>query len=185
MSLSDAIVGGDDHGDLRGDANRLVDIGRVVVILFLRIVERQCRDSGAQHIHWQSMAWRRTQQRDDGCIELALFRQAIMELAKFNTSGQFAEPQQVTRFLEIRLMSEFVDINAAIGEDAAISVDVTNLGGGGDYALKSFGGIVCGHAGHGFLASIAKLPVADHASGTRERNLFLYLKRGQVSNQRE
>jgi hypothetical protein len=41
-------------------------------------------------------------------------------------------------------MGQFVDVDATIGEDAAVAVDVANLGRGGDNSLKSFGSLVCG-----------------------------------------
>src|SRR5579864_5610496 len=79
-------------------------------------------------------------------------------------------------------MRQFVDIDPSIGQDAPISVDVTNLGRGRNDAFHTFGRMICGHAGHWFLASIAELLLLDRASRTREGNLFLYLKRAELSN---
>ena len=112
--FAESIVSGHDHGDLRSDANRLVDIDLSVILLFLRIVERQCRYRGAQHIHGQGVARRIAQQSDDGCIQLALFGQTIAQFAKFATRGQFSEPQQVACFFEVRMARQFVNIDAAI-----------------------------------------------------------------------
>ena len=42
--LADAIVSSHDHGNLRGQANRLVNVGIVVILLKFGIVERQRRD---------------------------------------------------------------------------------------------------------------------------------------------
>ena len=148
LSLANAVVSRDDHGDLRSDANRLVNIRFAVVVLFVRIVERQRRNRGAQHVHGQSMARRIAQQRDDRGIQLALFGQAFVQFAQFAARGQFAKPEQVAGLFEIRMVGEFVNVDAAIGQNAAISVDVANLGSGGNDALKSLGGVSCGHAGH-------------------------------------
>ena len=128
------------------------------------------------------MAGSIAQQRDDGRIQLALFGQTIVQLAKFDASRQFSEPQQVASLFEVRLVRQFVDIDAAIRQDAPISVDVTNLRSGCNDALHSFWRMICSHARHWFLASIAELLLLDRASRTREGNLFLYLKRTKLSN---
>src|SRR4051812_6878302 len=38
------------------------------------------------------------------------------------------------------MLRQFVDVNAAIGKDSLVAVDVTNARRCSDYALKSFGG---------------------------------------------
>src|ERR1051326_8731797 len=92
------------------------------------------------------------QERDNGRVQLSLFREAIVQFAQFAARGQLAEPEQVAGFFEIGVIGEFVDVDAAISQHAAIAIDITDLGTGGDNSLKSFGSVRCGHAGHQFLA---------------------------------
>ena len=66
------------------------------------------------------------QQLDDRCIQLALFRQSICSSRSSVRVGKLAEPQQVAGFFEVRVVGEFVDVDAAIGENAPIAVDVAN-----------------------------------------------------------
>src|SRR5580704_5818180 len=51
LPFSDAIVRGHDHGNLGGQANRLADVGVVVVLSFLGVVERQRGYGGTQNVH--------------------------------------------------------------------------------------------------------------------------------------
>jgi hypothetical protein len=80
------------------------------------------------------------------------------------------------------MLRQIVDINAAIREYTAISVDVAKFGSGGNDALKSFEGMICSHAGHGFSLQSPDLALLDHARRAREPNLFLYLKSTEQSN---
>ena len=119
------------------------------------------------------------QQCNDGRIQLALLRQAIVQLAQFAARGQLSKPQQVASLFEIRLVGQFVNVDAAIGQNAAISVDVADLGSGGNDALKSLGGMSRGHAGHGSLASIRRILRCRTARGERgECNLFFIPETG-------
>src|ERR1700688_2618358 len=129
------------------------------------------------------MTRRVAQQRNNGGIQFALLGQALVQLAQFGAGRQLSEPEQVAGLLKIRVVRQFMDVDAAIGEYPAISVDVANLGIGGNDSLKSLGGMSCGQAGHYCLASIAGFFVGGaREEGRGECNLFLYLKRRQVSN---
>src|SRR5579862_8641779 len=50
------------------------------------------------------------------------------------------------------MVSQFVDVDAAIGEDSAIAVDEANFGCGGDNTFKPFGGLCCADTRHESLA---------------------------------
>src|ERR1019366_1377703 len=47
LPFANAVVGGDDVGDLRGQANGLANIGLGVVYLLFRVVERECGNDSA------------------------------------------------------------------------------------------------------------------------------------------
>jgi len=46
------------------------------------------------------------------------------------------------------MLRQFVNVNAAIGKDAAVAIDITNAGVGGNNAFQAFRGRSAGHAGH-------------------------------------
>ncbi len=62
--------------------------------------------------------------------------------------GSLPIPQQVAGFFEIGVVSEFVNVDAAVGQDALIPVDVADAGGGGDNSFQTLGGLGGGQAGH-------------------------------------
>ena len=103
----------------------LLKIGFVIVLLVLRIVKRQRRNGGAQHVHGRSAFGCGPQQIDDGRVQLALVRQLPAKFLEFIRLGQLAVPQQVAGFFEGGIVGKFVNINAAIGEDALVSVNVS------------------------------------------------------------
>ena len=84
------------------------------------------------------------QQVEDGCIQLAFLSQPLAKFAQFVALRQSSEPEQVARFLKIRVVGEVVDIDAAIGQDALFTIDVANAGNGSYDAFKSFGGMAGG-----------------------------------------
>ena len=46
------------------------------------------------------------------------------------------------------MVGKFVNVDAAIGEDPLVSVDVANAGICGDYSFQALGGVRGGQAGH-------------------------------------
>ncbi len=64
-----------------------------------------------------------------------------MQLAKFAARRKLAKPEQVAGLFEVGMVGEFVDVDAAIGENAAFSVDVANLGIGSNDSLESLRGL--------------------------------------------
>jgi hypothetical protein len=51
LALADAIEGGDDHGDLSGEAVGFADVGVVGGVSFVGIVEAEERGGGAEDLH--------------------------------------------------------------------------------------------------------------------------------------
>src|SRR5207302_4961525 len=125
-------------------ANRLVNVGIVVILLKFGIVERQRRNRRSQNIHRKSMLGGHAQQVEDGCIQLAFLSQPLAKFAQLVALRQSSEPQQVAGFLKIGVVGEVVDIDAAIGQDALFTIDVANAGNGSYDAFKSFGGMAGG-----------------------------------------
>src|SRR5512140_924694 len=88
------------------------------------------------------------QQRNDRGIQLAFLRQPVVQLAQLTSRRKLPEPQQVAGLFKIRVIGQFVYIDAAIGKNALISVDVADLGVGCDDSLESFGRVICSEARH-------------------------------------
>ena len=65
FAFADAVEGGDEHGDLRGEVGRLADIRVVVDGLFVLVVEAERRDGGAQDFHRSGFCGEGLEQVDD------------------------------------------------------------------------------------------------------------------------
>src|ERR1022692_883317 len=79
---------------------------------------------------------------------MTLLRETPLKVLQFATIRQTPEPQQIAGLFKSGMVSQFVNVNAAIGKNTAIAIDITNAGVGGNNAFQSFGGRSAGHAGH-------------------------------------
>jgi hypothetical protein len=152
LAFADAVVGSHNHGDLRGQADGFAHIGVMVVGFFVRVVEAEGGNGGAQQVHGQGVFRRLAQKVDDGGVQVTLGRKAEAQVLQLVACGQLAEPQQVADFLKVGVVGQFVDIKATVGQDAALAVYVTNAGGGGDNAFQSFGRMSSRQTGHRVLS---------------------------------
>jgi hypothetical protein len=46
------------------------------------------------------------------------------------------------------MIGQFVDIDATVSQNALVSIDVTDAGGGGDNSFQTLGNMRRGHTGH-------------------------------------
>ena len=85
-------------------AESLADVGVMLVIAFVWIVEAQRRNGGAQHFHGGSGLGEGAQQVVDssGSDETG-FGQAAAKVFQFSSIGQTAEPEQVGGLFKRRL----------------------------------------------------------------------------------
>ena len=81
-------------------------------------------------------------------------RQALAQFVQFAGVGKLAEPEQVAGLFKSGMIGEFVNVDAAVGENALVPIDVADAGICGDDALKTFWGMICGHAGHALARSV-------------------------------
>ena len=145
---------GDDHGDLRGETEALAQVGGVIGKLFVGVVDGEERDGGAEDLHGGGLGGERTEELVDAPVEGAGLGQLGREGFELFGVGEAAVPEEVGGFFEAALRGEFVDVDAAIGEDAGVAVDVADGGGGGDNAFKALGGgSESGHEGQSPSAS--------------------------------
>ncbi len=93
---------------------------------------------------------------DDRTVELALFRHALAQLLQLIAAGQTAKPQQVAGLLKSGVVGQFVNVDATVGQNAPLPIDVANAGGGSDHSLQPLRGVCGSHAGHGASLELLK-----------------------------
>ena len=71
LALADAIEDGDDHGDLRGEAVGLADVGVVRAVGFVGVVDAEEGDGGAEDLHGRGVCGDAAEEVDDLGVELA------------------------------------------------------------------------------------------------------------------
>src|SRR5256885_6659630 len=96
-----------------------------------------------------------------------------MQLAEFAARGQIAEPEQVAGLFKIRVIGQFVNVDTAVGEDALITVDVTDPRIRGNNSFESFSGLCGSHAGHSPF-NIVNDSLPDHAKRGAGSATFSY-----------
>ncbi len=71
LALANAVEEGDEHGDLRGEPVALAHIGLVGGVLFIRVVDAEQGDGGAQDLHRRGVLRDALQEVDDRSRHLA------------------------------------------------------------------------------------------------------------------
>ncbi len=59
-----------------------------------------------------------------------------LQLLQIGAIRQAAKPQQVADFFEVRMVGQFVDVDAAVGKHALIAIDEANAGIGSSNAFQ-------------------------------------------------
>src|ERR1700685_3955826 len=93
-----------------------------------------------------------------------------------------AKPKQEAGFFKGGMVGEFVNVDAAIGKDAAVAIDITNAGGGGNNAFQAFTGRSAGHAGHNF--SLNSIGCGNRAGRCAGRATVFYTRKDSYSPDR-
>jgi hypothetical protein len=148
LAFADAVEDGDDHGNLRSKAVGLADVGVVRAVGFVGVVDTEQGDGGAKDLHRCGVCRYAAQEIDDLGIEFARCGEVGGELCEFGGVGELTEPEEIGTFLEGGTLREFVDVDAAIREDAGVAVDPADGGAGGDDAFQAFR---CDSGGHKIL----------------------------------
>ncbi len=119
----------------------------MIVIFFFAIIKPERRHCSPQDVHRRGAFRCAPQEINDRGIQVAFCSQPFVQFFVFVSGGEFAIPEQVAGFFKSGVVGEFVNVDAAVGQDPQIAVYVANLGCGGDHALQPFGSVHCGH-GH-------------------------------------
>ena len=118
----------DERAELRGQADGLAMVGVRGTVGRIRIVVTECRRERPQRIH--QVAFRqRPHQTDDGLRQRARRGELGLEIAELRAGRQPMVPQKVADFLERGVARQIVNVVAAVGEHAAIAVEMTDGGG--------------------------------------------------------
>src|SRR5580658_10763722 len=72
----------------------------------------------------------------------------LLQILKLALLRQPPKPKQVASLFKIGVRGQFMNVNAAIGKNAAVAIDVTNAGVGSNNAFQSFRGRSAAHARH-------------------------------------
>src|SRR5205823_9765406 len=80
-------------------------------------------------------------------------------------SSDVCSSDLIAGFFKIGVVSEFVNVDAAISQDALVSIDVADAGDGGDNSFQAFGGLR-GQARH-----VSSLSVPNSVVAARGRNI--------------
>ena len=135
-TAGDAAHRRDQRADLRREADGLavVRVRRVVGVVDIVVTERRRQRpqqvhavSGRQRAH-QPKHWFR-QRAGGGKLRL--------QVAEFGARRQPAMPEEITDFLERRVPREVVNVVAAVGQHAAVAVEVTDRRRTGDGVFES------------------------------------------------
>ena len=148
LAFANAVEDGDDHRDLRGEPEGFANVGVVGAVGFVVVVGAEERDGGAEDFHGLGVGGNAAQEVDDFGVELAGGGEVGGELGELGGVGEFAEPEEVGGLLECGTFREFVDVDAAIGEDAGVAVDPADRRGCGDDAFQASR---CDSGGHNAL----------------------------------
>src|SRR5580700_4534780 len=86
------------------------------------------------------------------------------------------KPKQVAGFFKRGVLGQIVNVDAAIGKNTLVAIDVANAGICGNNAFQAFRGRSAGHAGHILSLSQMVMIVAGTTPGRGAGNFLLYAK---------
>ena len=90
---------------------------------FVGVVDAEEGDCGAQDFHRRRVFGDAAEKVDDLGVELACGGKICGEAGEFGFGGKLAEPEEVGCLLKSGALRELVDVNAAIGKDADVTVN--------------------------------------------------------------
>ena len=81
-------------------------------------------------------------------MKVTLLRQTLLQILQLDAIRQTSKPKQIASLFKSGMLGQFVNVDTAIGKNAAVTIDITDAGAGGNNALHAFGCLSAGHAGH-------------------------------------
>ena len=149
IGLDDAAAGlepaprRDNGPHLRGEPDRLPVLRRRRRVVHLRVVVPERRRQGAQRIHAVHRR-QRPHQPENRFGQRPRRGQLRLQVAELRARRQPPVPEQVADLFEGGGFREIVDVVAAVREDTAIAVEITDRGRGRDDVLEPALGLLRG-----------------------------------------
>ena len=137
LPVGNAPAIGDQGRHLGDETDRLAHVGRVRVIVQIRIKAAQHRNAGAQRIHRVHFLWQEPEHLEDGLRQLAFRDDRAAEGGQLPRVRQLVMKQQIRDLFEVRLLGHLVNVVAAIHQPG-IGIDPADGGFPGDHAGKSW-----------------------------------------------
>src|ERR1700688_461761 len=106
---------------------------------------------------------------------MALLGQALLQILQLALIRQAAKPKQVAGLFKIRMIGQFMNIDAAIGKNSTVSIDIANAGVGGDNSFHAFGAGGAGDAGHSL--SLKRIGCGSRARTFARNATFFYTRK--------
>ena len=138
---------GDDRRRLRDEALGLAVIGLRGRVVDFGIVVRERRDERAQRVHAVDRR-QRPHQPQDGLRQRPRGGKLGLQVTQLGAVRQPPVPEQVADLFEGRSAGEIVDVVAAVGENAAVAIEVTDCRVARDNVFEPGLGLFRGR--HGF-----------------------------------
>ena len=136
LAAAQTIVGSHQAGGLRHQADGFAVVGFGGHVLTVRIVQGEHGDRRTQDIHGVGMG-HSAQEFQDRRRHTASGYQVSLELIELSLFGQSPVPEEEDDFLESGVVRQYVNVEAAVAEDATGPIDVTNLGLACDDAFQT------------------------------------------------
>src|SRR5439155_1155823 len=129
LAAAQTLPGGDQRGHLRGEPDRLTNLGLARLVVVVGIERGERGHAGAKHLHRRRLLRQRAQQRDELGRQPARRRriQRLVEGVVLLLRRQRAEPEEVDDLLERGLGGEVVHVVAAVDQAAFAAVDEADV----------------------------------------------------------
>ena len=117
----------------RNQFDRFANVSVMRVITYIFVERAQHRHTSAEHVHRMRRLRQKPQHLDDFLRQLALRGDLFLEFLQLLSVRQFAVQEQISDFLERRLVAHFVNVIAAVHQ-ARVRIDPANLRFARDHA---------------------------------------------------
>ncbi len=128
VAVADAVMRGDDAGELRDEALRLADVGVAGVVLDVGVEGSDCGGGGAQDVHGVSVL-DEPDYIEDLRGESAVLDEPRVEVGELLFGGKVAVEEEVADLFEIGVLSQVMNVVTAIEQYACFAIDKARLCG--------------------------------------------------------
>ncbi len=127
VAVTHALKGGHNRRHLGDQTHNRPVVLLLVGHVFCRVEHAQGRHHRLQSVHGMAVFRERFEQIDDPILDPPMGAEVVIEILQLLARGQLSPQQQVRHFLVGAFFRQFLNRNAAVFEDALLSVDKANL----------------------------------------------------------